>query len=59
LRYYVAATGVVFALMFAAHVARAWVEGSALYREPAFVATSIFSLGLAAWAALLFFNRRR
>jgi len=58
MRCYIAVTGVVFALMFLAHVARAWVEGPGIMREPMIVVTSILSLGLAIWAALLLFNRR-
>jgi len=56
-RCYIAATGVVFALMFVAHVARVMVEGTWLLREPLIIGTSIASLGLAVWAAYLL--RRR
>jgi len=52
-RCYVIATGIVFALMFVAHVARVFVEGSGILREPMIIVTSILSLGLAIWAFLL------
>jgi hypothetical protein len=57
-RCYVIATGIAFALIFAAHVARLFAEGSWLLREPMFILTSILSLGLAVWAAVLLIRRR-
>jgi len=59
MRYYIGITGLVFALMFAAHIARILAEGPGLMREPIMVVTSILSLGLAIWAVVLLSNRRR
>lgn len=59
MRAYIGITGLVFALMFAAHVARIRAEGPALMREPIIVLTSLLSLGLAIWAVVLLSNRRR
>jgi hypothetical protein len=58
LRCYVIATGIAFALIFLAHVSRLFAEGSWLLREPMFILTSLLSLGLAVWAAVLIFRRR-
>jgi hypothetical protein len=58
-RAYVGITGLVFALMFAAHVARILAEGSGLLREPIIIVTTVLSLGLAVWAVVLLSNRRR
>ena len=59
MRCYIGITGLVFALMFAAHVARILAEGPGLMREPIMVVTSILSLGLAIWAVVLLSSRRR
>ena len=59
MRAYIGITGLVFALMFAAHVARIIAEGPGIMREPVIVVTSALSLGLAVWAVLLLSNRRR
>lgn len=56
-RCYIAATGIVFALMFVAHVARVFAEGPHILGEPIIIVTSIASLGLAIWAAYLLFRR--
>jgi hypothetical protein len=53
MRAYVITTGVLFALILAAHVARLVAEGAGLLREPIFIATSIVSLGVAAWAVAI------
>jgi hypothetical protein len=53
MRAYVATTGVLFALILAAHVARVLTEGAALVREPVFIATSIVSLAVSVWAVAL------
>lgn len=58
MRIYIAITGLVFALMFAAHVARIVSEGPALMGEPIIIVTSVLSLGLAIWAVILLFKRR-
>ena len=58
IRCYVAATGIVFALIFAAHIARLFAEGSGLLREPFFILTSALALGAAICAVLLLTRRR-
>lgn len=50
---YVITTGSVFALVALAHVARAIEEGSGVLKNPWFVATTILSVGLCAWALRL------
>ena len=57
-RAYIAATGIVFALIFAAHIARVFAEGSGFLREPFFIGTSLAALGLAVWALVLLIRRR-
>ena len=59
MRAYIGITGLIFALIFAAHVARVWAEGTRLLREPIFVLSSAFSLGLSVWAVLVLSNRQR
>ena len=58
MRTYVGITGLVFALIFAAHVARVWIEGTWLLREPFFILTSALALGAAICAVLLLTRRR-
>ena len=53
MRAYIGITGLVFALMFAAHVARILAEGSGLLRDPIIIITSVLSLGLCIWALVL------
>jgi hypothetical protein len=53
MRTYIGITGLVFALMFAVHVARFLAEGSALLREPIIIVTTVLSLGLSIWALVL------
>jgi len=53
MRTYIGITGLVFALMFAVHVARILAEGSGLLREPLIIVTSVLSLGLSIWALVL------
>lgn len=53
MRTYVGITGLVFALMFAAHVARILAEGSGLFHEPLIIMTSVLSLGFSIWALVL------
>jgi hypothetical protein len=57
-RCYVIATGIAFALIFIAHIARLFAEGLWLLREPMFIVTSVLSLGLAIWALVLLTRRR-
>ncbi|MEA3059062.1 MAG: hypothetical protein QOE50_474 [Sphingomonadales bacterium] len=59
IRAYIGITGLIFALMFAAHVARVWVEGTGVLREPIIILTTILSLGLAVWAVVLLSGRPR
>jgi hypothetical protein len=56
-RRYIAATGIVFALLVVAHVARMFAEGPHILGEPMIVVTTLASLGLAIGAALLLFRR--
>jgi len=53
------AAGIAFALIFLAHAARVFAEGTWLLREPMFILTSILSLGLAVWAAVLLIRGRQ
>lgn len=53
MRCYVVATGIAFFLIFVAHVARFFAEGTGILREPVFLVTSILSLGIAVWAVIL------
>lgn len=57
MRAYLGITGLVFALMFAAHVERVWIEGTGLLHEPIIVLTTIVSFGLAVWAVVLLSRR--
>jgi len=52
-RYFITASGIIFALMFVAHVARVLVEGTAILHEPIIIATSVISLGMTVWALVL------
>jgi hypothetical protein len=47
---YVATTGVIFALIFAIHIWRLVDEGWELAQEPAFIISSLLSIGLCIWA---------
>ena len=58
MRTYVGITGLVFAFIFAAHVARVWIEGTWLLRQPLFILTSAGALGAAICAVLLLTRRR-
>ena len=53
MRSYVGITGLVFALIFAVHVARILAEGSGLLSEPLIIVTSVLSLGFCIWALVL------
>jgi hypothetical protein len=59
MRAHVGITGVIFALIFAAHLARVWFEGPWLLREPFFILTTAASLAAAICAALLLARRQR
>jgi len=43
--------------MFAAHVARVFVEGTGILDEPMIIVTTALSLGLAIWALVLVTRR--
>jgi len=47
---YLVTTGLVFALIIGAHIARLFAEGVQLAKEPVFVLTTILSVAMAAWA---------
>lgn len=53
MKWYIVTTGVVFALLTLAHVARMLEEGTYLIREPIFLATTVASVGLSVWAIVL------
>jgi hypothetical protein len=57
MRAYIGITGLIFALMFAAHVARVWAEGAGLLREPFFILITIAALALSVWAVVLLTKR--
>jgi hypothetical protein len=47
---YVITTGTVFALIVAAHIWRAFVEGASLLKEPSFIMFTAVAAGLSIWA---------
>lgn len=53
MRSYVGITGLLFALIFAAHLARVWAEGDALLRDPFFILITAAALALSVWAVVL------
>lgn len=53
MRSYVLTSGAVFGLLALAHVARVFVEGTYLIREPIFLTLTVVSLALCAWAFVL------
>ena len=59
MRAYVGITGVIFALIFAAHVARVVAEGTGPLHNPFFILLTVAALALSIWAALLLFRRPR
>lgn len=52
-RAYVRISGGIFALLLCAHVARVFLDGAYVLREPLFVATSLIALGMTLWAIRL------
>jgi len=50
---YVTTTGALFAVLVALHVWRAFVEGSSMFKDPFFIATTATSAALAVWACRL------
>ena len=59
MRAYIGITGLLFTLIFAAHLARIWAEGDALLREPFFILLTAAALGLSVWAIVLLSRRPR
>lgn len=53
MRAFVATAGFIFALILAAHVARLLIEGTGPMVDPVFIASSVASLALVVWAAIL------
>ena len=47
---YLITTGIVFALITAAHIARVFAEGTRLAKEPDFIALTLLACGLSLWA---------
>ena len=47
---YLITTGTVFALMVAAHIWRAIVEGPGLFKDPSFVILTVAAAGMSLWA---------
>jgi hypothetical protein len=52
-RTYIATTGAAAALLALAHLARTFVEGSHLLRQPAFLLATVASVGIGVWAVVL------
>jgi hypothetical protein len=50
---FITTTGVAFGLLALAHVARVFVEGVHLLREPIFLLTTAGSVGACVWAMVL------
>jgi hypothetical protein len=58
MRTFVATAGSLFGLIFIAHVLRLAMEGLGPLSDPVFILTSIASIGLFAWAAILLSSSR-
>jgi len=56
---YLAITGVLFALIVVAHIARLAEEGTALLRDPWWVVLTIVAGAMSVWAWRLFAQTRR
>jgi hypothetical protein len=50
---YIVTTGVAFALLALAHLARIFEEGAHLITEPIFLATTVGSVGMCVWAIVI------
>ena len=57
MRTYTVVTGIVFALLLAAHIARVALEGWHTLRDPFFAGSTLLAAGLSLWAVSLM--RRR
>jgi hypothetical protein len=53
MRAYVITSGLLFGLVFLAHIARVVLEGQATLRDPFFVGSSLLALGMVAWCAVI------
>jgi len=54
MRTYVAITGILFALLAAAHVARIFLENRALASDPVYIGITALAVALAVWAWAVF-----
>jgi hypothetical protein len=52
-RRYIVITGAAAVLLVLAHLARIFVEGSHLLRQPAFLLATVASVGIGVWAFVL------
>lgn len=59
MKIYVVVTGIVFALLAVAHIARIVMEGAQVLFEPIFLFTSVASVGLVLWAIILLERARK
>ncbi len=59
MKIYVVVTGIVFALLAVAHIARIVMEGGQVLFEPIFLFTSVASVGLVLWAIILVERSRK
>lgn len=59
MKIYVMVTGIVFALLAVAHIARIVMEGAQVLFEPIFLFTSVASVGLVLWAIILVERSRK
>lgn len=50
MRLYVIVSGIIFALLFAAHVARVFVEGHNLAERPEYLIITVFAAAMSIWA---------
>lgn len=53
LKVYVVTTGIIFALITLAHIARAFAEGPHVVTDPFFVGVTVLAIALAIWALAL------
>ncbi len=56
---YILTTGVLFAMITLAHIARMVEEGSRLVKEPWYLLLTLAAAGLALWAGRLLYRSRR
>jgi hypothetical protein len=59
MRTYIATSGLIFAGLALAHVARLVAEGFGPLHEPAFLVTSLLALAMTLWAAMSFKSIKR